>query len=252
MKGYIERMAMEEKKSMAYGGEFWTDVLMRHKREAAIVVATLIAIILVAVFLFDVLPGAYGNNYVSIMWEIGVYGHYDTNGPFTMNVSVPAGVGRDSPYSGPCNYISPTVIYVFNSYFIPVRIHGNEFEDLYLIYNHTVSDPGDVEANKRYLVWGAYFTYSSPIVSFEDKSAYGYYVARRTLSNYTQTVVPGCSKYCPSFDINPSNNIVWYGQDLNGKPVPPGTYYLYYICMGIVAKPAPITINVTALYPWWW
>jgi len=251
MKEHIERMAMEEKKSIAYGDEFWTTKFMRSKWKVPVVV-TLVAVIALVVIVFHVLPGTYGNNYVSIRWEIGVYGAYDTNGPFTMNVTLPSGVGPDSNYSGPCNYIAPTRIDLFNSYFMPVHMHGNEFTDVYLVYNHTVSNPGDVEANKDYLVWGAYFTYGSFTVSFENKSIYDYYVARRTLSNYTYTIPDGHSAYSTDFKIDPSNWVVWYGQDLNGKQISPGTYYLYYICRGIVAEPAPITINVTALYPWWW
>jgi len=50
------------------------------------------------------------------------------------------------------------------------------------------------------------------------------------------------------FDCGPHNNVAWYGQDLNSNPVKPGTYYLYFIMYGIVAEPAPITVNVTAIY----
>jgi hypothetical protein len=132
---------------------------------------------------------------------------------------------------------------VTNSYFTPVHIRYNGFEDAILIYNHTVDDPADIAENENWLVWGGFHSsqYSWSYQSFENKASYEYYTTRRNLSNYTKKVpvqgTGGTSFYAPMFGA------VWMGQDMSGNPVSSGPYYLYCIEYGIVSKPVNLTIT---------
>ena len=132
---------------------------------------------------------------------------------------------------------------VTNSYFTPVHICYNGFEDIMLVYDHTVDDPADIAANENWLVWGGFQSrqYSWSYQSFESEASYNYYIARRKLSNYTKTVrvqgTEGISFYNPAFGA------VWMGQDMSGNPLSPGTYYIYCIEYGIVSKPVNLTIT---------
>lgn len=142
---------------------------------------------------------------------------------------------------------------VTNSYFVPVEVKYNGFRFVWLIYNRTVADPGDVVGNEDFLVWGAFNTLylgGWGLYGFDwwdtklgNMTGYEYYVARKDLSNYTETIPVGTYRksvfyWAPGFPTS-----YWYGQDLHGLPVPPGTYYIYVIAYGKVAGPLNLTVT---------
>lgn len=143
---------------------------------------------------------------------------------------------------------------VTNSYFVPVQVKYNGFRFVWLIYNYTVVDPEDVVGNRAFLVWGAFDTpYLKSIwglygfdwrgTPLGNMTGYEYYVARKDLSNYTTTIPVGTYRklvfyWTPEFPAS-----YWYGQDLHGSLVSPGTYYIYCIAYGKVAGPLNLTVT---------
>jgi len=229
-----KRAASEEEKWREINENWWLRRFLRSKWKIPII-AILIAIIILSLLSFEILPETYGNHFISVKW----FGSPVQQYKLTMNVSMLNWTNT------PCSYFAVAYVEIYNRYFIPVYIHGNEFREVILVYNRTVNNPQDIEVNRRYLVWGAYWV-NSPH-SLEDKTAYEYYATHSSLNNYTVSIPPGYSKWGSGFGLSIFAP-VWYGQNLDGKPVPIGTYYLYYIYHGIVASPAPLEINVTAVY----
>jgi len=179
--------------------EWWVNRFRRSKWKIPIIV-TIIAIIVVASSLFVVLPGTYGNNFVSVKWDIGAYLGYSAQPPYNMYVMLPSGIGT----SGNCNYVAPRNCYISNSYFMAVRVHSNEFEMVFLVYDSPVNDPADIESNRDHLVWGGYQTPNTlGVFTFEEPDGYpsryagkyDYYVMRWKLNNYTYLVPYGHMKW---------------------------------------------------------
>lgn len=164
-----------------------------------------------------------------------------------------------SPKNGsviPVSYVE-LAVKVTNSYFVPVQVKYNGFRFVWLIYNRIVDDPKDVVGNKDFLVWAAFHaTYGVVrksiwgLYGFDcfrpelgNMTGYEYYVARKDLSNYTETIPVGTYRelvfyYYFGFPIS-----YWYGQDLQGLPVSPGTYHMYCIAYGKVAEPFNLTVT---------
>jgi len=187
--------------------------------------------------LYIIVPRNLGNAFISVSFKLS-YGRY-VGGGGTMEVIYVNGsiVGVD--------WIGLRVK-VTNRYFTTVRVKYNGFDYVYLIYNHTVTDPSDVEANKDFLVWGGYFGFYLPspeMQSFEFRrgTGYEYYVARRNLSNYTYTIdTDGTGGSI--FDY-PELGPIWYAQDLHGYPASPQTYYIYCVAFGKTAGPTNLTVT---------
>lgn len=137
-----------------------------------------------------------------------------------------------------------------NSYFIPVKIPYNGFDQLVLIYNATVDDPTDVVENNDFLIWGAFY---NPYIPGEDMGEltgeyYEYYLASKDLNNFTKSIKSGAHSSGPLFVSSGIGEPIWKGQDLNGNPISPGTYYLYTVLYGKVANPQPYELAVLEVY----
>ena len=249
------RVSSEEEKWKEINENWWLRRFLRSKWKVPII-AMLIATIFLSLLFFEILPGTYGDYFVSITWEVGAELGYSGQGPFTMHVIMPDG------WNGDVVLIAPHTCDVYNRYFMPVRIHNNEFKEIFLVYDSPVNNPADVKSNREHLIWGAFYTVDSAFpFSFEynctDRyrdgvSNYDYYVSRMELKNYTYVISYHHMRWAPGFDSFGGNTVVWYGQDLNSNPIKPGVYYLYFIMYGIVAEPAPIAVNITRVYEWWW
>ena len=140
-----DRVASEEEKWKEINENWWLRHFLRSKWKIPII-AMLIAIIFLSLLFFEILPGTYGNHFVSVKWEIT--GYLNLYGEQMMNVTLPGGLNVS------CGYVAPWTVEVSNSYFMPVRIHGNEFAQVFLVYDQIVSNPRDVESNRQHLVWG--------------------------------------------------------------------------------------------------
>ena len=209
-------------------------------RKLKILIAVISAIIIaLLISLLAVVPLAFGNRYISPSFELHYY------------VGMYVGERMDIVYiNGSVVRVGVIsfAISVTNSYFRPVYVHYNGFETVLLIYNRGVDEPSDVVGNKDFLVWGAFSSEDLPgwypILTFEEnigtQTAYDYYVARKDLSNFTMEIpVAGVGG---SFIGDPSFGDPWYGQNISGKPIPPGTYYIYCIAFGQVSKPFNLTV----------
>jgi len=201
-------------------------------RKWKIPIITLFIAIMTLVSLFVVIPYAFGDRFVSCSFELEF-------------ISGPGHPGMEVVY---VNGSIVLVMFVYpksnvtNSYFMPVHIHYNGFRDVMLVYNHTVDDPADIVANKEWLVWGG-FHHGWSYESFESETNYDYYIARRNLSSYTQTVPVQPRKLGGNAFYAPMVGAVWMGQDMSGNPVFPETYYIYCIVYGIVSKPVNLTVT---------
>jgi len=148
---------------------------------------------------------------------------------------------------------------VTNSYFAPVQVRYNGFEFVWLIYNQTVDDPADIVGNKDHLIWGAFRTaypvFDSPMYGFENNgfrlgniTGYEYYISRKDLTNYTKTIPHGKLRQYAFFYIFGPPSVAWYGQNLNGHPILPGTYYMYMMAYGRVYQTMNLTVT-SILWP---
>ena len=201
-------------------------------RKLKILIALISAIIIaVLISLLAVVPLEFGNRYISPSLELIYYVRGESMEVVYINGSV-VRVGN----------IGFTAS-LTNSYFRPVYVHYNGFEVVLLIYNRSVTEPADIVGNKDFLVWGFFWSEDLPgwypILTFDKKTAYEYYVGRKDLSNFTMEIpVAGLSYPIGS----PGYSSSWYGQNLSGKPIPPGTYYIYCIAFGRVSKPFNLTV----------
>lgn len=192
-----------------------------------LIVAILISLVIV--------PLAFSDNFVSVSFK-----PLFVSGPGNPTLEVVYFNGSIVPIIEMGEQVNVT-----NSYFVPVQIKYNGFDYVMLIYNHTVTDPTDVVKNKDYLIWGAFAAYhlSWPATfALSDSEPYNYYVSRKDLLNYTKAIPVGALTYVKFVDagVGLPN---WYGQDSNGYPVSPGTYYIYCIAYGKVAEPFNLTVT---------
>lgn len=215
------------------------------KRKIPIAVALMLIVGMLFILLAFV-PLVFGEQFVSFSFQPEPY--YIV-GPLRHTMKIVYFNGSIIPIS----YIQLTVN-VTNSYFVPVEVRYNGFDFVMLIYNRTVSDPGDVVGNKDSLIWGAFQAayYINGWLSYGfdwwdtalgNMTGYEYYVAHKDLSNYTKTISVGTIRY-HAFNWAPwFPRCYWYGQDLHGYPVSPGTYYIYVIAYGKVAGPLNLTVT---------
>jgi len=218
------------------------------KRKIPIAIASIVIVgMLLTLLLF--VPLVFGEQFVSFSFEFGYISETSAYHQPTMKVM----------------YIDGSVIEVVfidvwvnvtNSYIVPVEVKYNGFEFVWLIYNQTVTDPEDVVSNKDFLVWGAFRTTyyiggsGWGMYGFDDWSewlgnmtGYEYYIARKDLSNYTETFPVGTYRDYAFYEVDGFPLAVWYGQNLYGQPVAPGTYYNYFIAYGKICKPLNLTVT---------
>lgn len=206
------------------------------KRKWIILIAV-IAVAVVVTSLFIVIPFAFSERFVSISFEPYFY-----VGPGHPTLEVIYFNGSIIPIT-----IMGVKINITNSYFLPVQIMYNGFDYVMLIYNHTVADPADVAKNKDHLVWGAFdachpvpWSWSSTR-RLSDSESYNYYVSRKDLLNYTRVIKKSFTTI--KFEGGIIDGPCWTGQNLNGRPVSVGTYYIYCIAYGKVAGPFNLTVT---------
>lgn len=238
MKEHIERMAREEKKSIAYGDEFWTTKFMRSRWKIPVVVSVA-SVIMASLVVGYMIPQVFGANFVSCSFEL--YGTANPFGHWGWVVIWPDGRTVRLGCVGVRYYWN-------NSYFMPVQLHYNGFDFVMLVYNRTVNNPTDVIANREFLVWGAFFAsgfsfFTSGLPCPLEGSYFDFYASRRNLSNYTVTMPTAINDYGSIFDYIDDPG-AWVAHDLNGNLVPLGTYYIYFIFYGIVAKPSYLSLTV--------
>jgi hypothetical protein len=223
------------------------------KRKIPIAIATIVIVGTLLVLLLFV-PIVFGEQFVSAMFQLSYAG---PDWPLRRTMEVVISNGSIIPIS-----FVELEVNMTNSYFVPVEVKYNGFEFVWLIYNRNVDDPEDVVGNKDFLVWGAFHaTYRVVpksiwgLYGFDcfrpelgNMTGYEYYVARKDLSNYTKTIPVGTYRqfafyYAPGFP-----KAVWYGQDMQGLPVSPGTYHIYCIAYGKVAELVNVTVT-SILWP---
>ncbi|MGQ9460566.1 MAG: hypothetical protein ACUVRA_04980 [Candidatus Bathyarchaeaceae archaeon] len=220
------------------------------KRKIPIAIATIVIIGTLLTLLVFV-PLVFGGQFVHLSFQPRLR-YIDWPKRHMMEVVLPNGS------VGSISYMELTVN-VTNNYFVPVEVRYNGFEFVWLIYNRTVDDPKDVVGNKNFLVWGAFHAAYSiegwGMYGFDwwgtalgNMTGYEYYLTRKDLSNYTKTIPVGTSQYY-AFDWSPwFPKCYWYGQDLYGLPVSPGTYQMYCIAYGKIAGPLNLTVT-SILWP---
>lgn len=134
-------------------------------------------------------------------------------------------------------------INVTNSYFVPVDVHYNGLSRGILIYNQTVDATEDIETNKPFLVWGAF--YARQLVNphhLGHSYNYEFYISYRNLSNFTASIRSGTSTY--HVFASRVSEPIWWGQNcFTGERLPPGTYYIHAIAYGKVSAPCNLTIT---------
>jgi hypothetical protein len=208
---------------------------------------TIIAsLILLLVWVYYIVPSAYGDQFVSFSFELDYIA-----GPGNPAMEVSYINGSVVPVIWIGLWVNVT-----NSYVVPVEVRYNGFEFVWLIYNQTVTDPEDVIGNKDFLVWGTFRAaygiggWGWGIYSFDDWSellgnttGYEYYIARKDLSNYTETFPVGTYRDYAIYELFGFPFAVWYGQNLHGQPVSPGTYYNYFIAYGKVSQLINLTVT---------
>jgi len=196
------------------------------KRKWVILIAAILTMV-VLISLFAVIPVVFGDNYVSVLVDLNF-----ALGPGNPSIEV---LYKDSILS--VCFVTFDII-VTNSYFISVQAHYNGIKHAILIYNRIVSKPEDIETNKPFLIWGV-FSARQLVNSATLSEKYDFYMNHRHLSNFTESILPGRSRY-PDFAWSTGQ---WWGQSLDGKYVEPGTYYIYAIAYGKVSTPCNLTIT---------
>ena len=217
--------------------------------------------------IFHIIPAYYGHYLVTceVGWcPIGQLDYYGNplHTPMVMDVIIHNNapsfmtMGRIKfPWNGSCDFIYPHEVKIVNTYFTSVTIRYNGLEHVILIYNRTVNDPADVEANRKFLVWGAFnarwVEWPRIFLIFEDENALKCYILRRSLINHSITIGPKATiryyMWCEPYTSFAKEN-AWHGQDINGNPVSPGTYYIYMFVYGIPAKPFPLVVTIRVIH----
>ena len=206
-----------------------------------------IALVVSSVSLLVVVPKVFGEGFVSLSHEL----------EYVVSPDLPAGMEVKS--NGSVVRVREISLWanVANRYIVPVEVGYNGFDFVWFVYNQTVTDPKDVLGNLDYLVWGA-FRAAYDIDSYSwygfsmggdlwkqkigAQTGYEYYAIHKDRSNFTMTIPVGTKQH----HLAPPH--AWYGQNLHGQPVSPGTYYIYCIAYGKVSK--PINLTVTSIL-WW-
>ncbi len=199
------------------------------------ILVSVVLIVAMLVSLLVIVPLAFSDGFVSVSFKPYFY-----SGPGHPTLEIVYFNGSIVPVTEMGIQINVT-----NSYFVPVQIRYNGFAYVMLIYNHTVTDPTDVVKNKDHLIWGAFDAYSpswKTASALSDPESYNYYVSRKGLLNYTKAISVGTLK-CTKFLYSGVGLPHWIGQDLHGCPVSPGTYYIYCIAYGKVAKLFNLTVT---------
>jgi len=201
------------------------------KRKWTMLVAV-ISIIVALVSLFVVIPMVFGDSYVSASLDLNF-----ALGPWAPSIEV---VYKDRVLS--VCFVTFN-INVTNSYFVPVEVHYNGLSRVILIYNQTVDAPEDIETNKPFLVWGAF--YARQLVNprhLGHSYNYEFYVNYRNLSNFTASIRSGTSTY--HVFASRISAPIWGGQNcFTGERLPPSTYYIYAIAYGKVSASCNLTIT---------
>lgn len=223
-------------------------MVKKRKIPIAVVCILIVAILLI---LLVFVPFVFGGHFVSFQPKL-LYAWPPWPQQQTMEIVLPNGSAI------PVSYVE-LAVYVTNSYFVPVEVRYNGFRFVWLIYNRTVTNPEDVVGNKDSLVWGAF---ESPYVKsiwcsygfdlwdtdLGNMTGYEYYLARKDLSNYTKTIPVGTYRQLVFYWSLFAPISYWYGQDLHGLPVSPGTYHMYCIAYGKIAGPLNLTVT-SILWP---
>lgn len=210
---------------------------MNRRNLKIFIIIVSIAIIVSLISLLIIVPVVFGSQFVSVSFQF-----YKVIGPGhpTLEIVDVNGDILQILYVG-------LIVNITNSYFFPVQVRYNGFDNVMLIYNRTVDRPADVVTNKDFLVWGAFEGVFDTTLddrinpNLGNRSGYYYYVARKDLSNYTKTIGIGTLTY-PMFE-EAMGLPYWAGQDLNGHPILPGTYYIYCVAYGKVAGPLNLTVT---------
>jgi len=205
-----------------------------------------LSLILVVSFisLLIVVPVAFGSQFVSVSFKLRYSLGQQLSPPYL-------GMMEVVYYNGsiiPITYAGLSVN-VTNHYPSPVQVRYNGLDYVWLIYNHTVTDPADVVSNKDFLVWGAYYGFDGitdgKTVEFRGNIGYDFYVANKDRSDFTKWITSGTAKVDWLFYFVNFGEKVWYGQDRYGNPIEPGIYYHYSISFGKVSE--PFVLNVTSV-----
>lgn len=206
-----------------------------------------IALVVSLISLLVVMPKLFGERFFSLSHELEYVVSPDF--PAGMEVKLKGSVVRVREIGLWAN--------VVNRHIVPVEVGYDGFDFVWFVYNQTVADPKDVLGNLDYLVWGAFraaydidgyswFGFSMGGDFWKQKigaqTGYEYYAIHKDRSNFTMMIPVGTKRH----HLAPPH--AWYGQNLYGQPVPPGTYYVYCIAYGKVNK--PIDLTVTSIL-WW-
>ena len=192
-------------------------------------VLTIIAVMLIS--LFVVVPFTFGDRYVSTSVDLDFL-----LGPGDPPVEV---VYTNGSLIRVCFF--GFNVNVTNSYFAPAYIRYNGLDLIILVYNRTVVNPEDVEGNKPFLVWGAF--YAEPFSFGTDLcDSYDYYADHKDLSNFTRRIPVGTTTYASLFEMWPAPH--WWGQNcFTNEPVSTGTYFIYATAFGKVSAPFNLEIG---------
>ncbi len=122
-------------------------------------------------------------------------------------------------------------IKVSNSYFLPVLVNYRGPDLVVLVYNRTVSSPGDVASNSS-VKWQVS---ASADIGDEDNVRFP---AAQDFVEHVVSVPP----VGVTFNFG-DDNTVWNGIDIHtGRIVTPGTYYAYAIAFGRATPPVLLTV----------
>lgn len=216
-------------------------------RKLSLATSMVTIIIVSLVSLLVIVPVVFGEQFVSFLFQPKPRYAGDWPKRNAMEIVLPD--GRIIPIS-----FMMLEVNVTNSYFVPVQVSYNGFDFVMLIYNRTVTDPEDIVGNKDFLVWGAFYT-SYPIkgwgmygfdwwdTALGNMTGYEYYATHKDFSNYTKTIRVGTYRQLIFYLSEWFPISYWYGQDLHGLPVSPGTYYIYCIAYGKVVEPFNLTVT---------
>lgn len=208
------------------------EIRIEKSRRNWVILIAVISMIAILVSLLAVIPMVFGNNYVSASVDLNF-----ALGPGNPSIEV---VYKDRVLS--VCFVTFN-INVTNSYFVSAQVPYNGINYAILVYNQTVDAPEDVEANRPFLVWGAFHARQlmNP-VHLGYPHAYEFYISHRNLSNFTASIAPGTSTY--HVFASRVTEPIWWGQNcFTGEYVTPGTYYIYAIAFGKVSAPFSLTIT---------